>query len=86
MFAPFRGNPKQNEGQVLNKLDVFKQITDQVVVGLSNCQISKETNTKYYTRTLSNLLDKLFHQEDDDDDQVQDDRRMELVEKIIGNN
>ena len=37
MFSPFMTNLKQNEGQVLNKLDVFKHITDQVVSGLSNC-------------------------------------------------
>ena len=71
---------------MLNKLIVFKTITDQVVTGLSKCQRNKESNTKYYTKTLSNLLDKLFHQEDDDDDNINEDRRLELVEKIIGNN
>ena len=72
----------------MHKLDVFKQITDAIVTGLSSNEREKDqkSNTKYYTKTLSNLLDKLFHYQDDDDDEVKEDRRLELIEKIMGNN
>ena len=72
----------------MNKLEVFRGITEAIVNGLSSNEREKDqkSNTKYYTKTLSNLLDKLFHYQDEDDDEVKEDRRMELVERIIGNN
>ena len=71
----------------MNKLEVFREITEAIVNGLSSNEREKDqkSNTKYYTKTLSNLLDKLFHYQDEDDE-VKEDRRMELVERIIGNN
>ena len=61
--------------QVLQKLAVFRTITDSIVSSLDPfVSKSQQSNSKYYKKTLTNLLDKLFHPEDDEDD-LNDERR-----------
>lgn len=50
------------EGDLLDRLSIFGQITEQIILGLDSLnQKKQESNIKYYRKTLSNLLDKLFH-------------------------
>ena len=47
---------------MLDRLSIFGQITEEIILGLDSLnQKKQESNIKYYRKTLSNLLDKLFH-------------------------
>ena len=63
----------------------FRRITDSIVTSL-DAFISKGqlSNSKYYKKTLTNLLDKLFQLEDDEDDLHEEKREADKM--IIGNN
>ena len=55
--------------QVLNKLAVFKGVTEGIISILDQfIHKAQLSNAKYFKKTLNNLLDKLFQLEDEDDE------------------
>lgn len=73
---------ENSESEVLDKLSIFGPITEQIVLGLDSLnQKKQESNIKYYRKTLTNLLDKLFHPADDEEEGI--DRK---GDDMMGNN